>query len=81
MAVSVFQGGTSWADKARILPGMWESVIDSQSVRNAEDARNRALGDLQDASMEWQRAEVRCEGDHRIRPRMRVTLKYVEERW
>ena len=74
-------GGTSWSDEARILPGMWESVIDSQGVRDAEDARNRALGELQNASMEWQRAEVRCEGDHRIRPGMRVTLKYVGERF
>ena len=74
-------GGTSWSDEARILPGMWESVIDSQGVTDAEDARNRALGELQNASMEWQRAEVRCEGDHRIRPGMRVTLKYVGERF
>ena len=74
-------GGTSWSDEARILPGMWESVIDSQGVRDAEDARNRALGELQNASMEWQKAEVRCEGDHRIRPGMRVTLKYVGERF
>ena len=74
-------GGTGWSDEARILPGMWESVIDSQGVTDAEDARNRALGELQNASMEWQRAEVRCEGDHRIRPGMRVTLKYVGERF
>ncbi|MBD5448336.1 MAG: phage late control D family protein [Treponema sp.] len=74
-------GGTSWSDEARILPGMWESVIDSQGVTDAEDARNRALGELQNASMEWQRAEVRCEGDHRIQPGMRVTLKYVGERF
>ena len=74
-------GGTSWSDEARILPGMWESVIDSQGVSDAEDARNRAIGELQNASMEWQRAEVRCEGDHRIRPGMRVTLKYVGERF
>ncbi len=74
-------GGKSWSDEARILPGMWESVIDSQGVTDAEDARNRALGELQNASMEWQRAEVRCEGDHRIRPGMRVTLKYVGERF
>ena len=60
---------------------MWESVIDSQGVTDAEDARNRAIGELQNASMEWQRAEVRCEGDHRIRPGMRVTLKYVGERF
>ena len=74
-------GGTSWSDEARILPGMWESVIDSQGVTDAEDARNRARGELQNASLEWQRAEVRCEGDHRIRPGMRVTLKYVGERF
>ena len=74
-------GGTSWADEARIFPRFWESVIDSQGVRDAEDARNRALGELQNASMEWQRTEVRCEGDHRIRPGMRVTLKYVGERF
>ena len=74
-------GGRSWSDEARILPGMWESVIDSQGVRDAKDARNRALGELQNASMEWQKAEVRCEGDHRIRPGMRVTLKYVGERF
>ena len=80
--VSVKAGGsTSWSDEARIFPGMWESVIDSQGVTDAEDARNRALGELQNASMEWQRAEVRCEGDHRIRPGMRVTLKYVGERF
>ena len=74
-------GGRSWSDEARIFPGMWESVIDSQGVTDAEDARNRALGELQNASMEWQRAEVRCEGDQRIRPGMRVTLKYVGERF
>ncbi len=74
-------GGRSWADEARIFPGKWESVMDGQGVTDAEDARNRALGELQNASMEWQRAEVRCEGDHRIRPGMRVTLKYVGERF
>ncbi|MCM1234254.1 MAG: hypothetical protein NC489_29470, partial [Ruminococcus flavefaciens] len=35
----------------------WESVIDSQGVKDAEEARSRALGELQNASMEWQRAE------------------------
>lgn len=74
-------GGKSWADEARVLPGLWESVIDGQGVRDAEDARNRALGALQNASMEWQRAEARCAGDHRIRPGMRVTLKGVGERF
>lgn len=74
-------GGKSWAEEARVLPGLWESVVDSQGVSDSEDARNRALGELQNASMEWQRAEVKCEGDHRIRPGMRVTLKYVGERF
>ncbi len=74
-------GNRSWADEARILPGKWESVVDSQGVSDAEDARNRALGELQNASMEWQRAEVKCEGLYQAHPGMRATLKYVGERF
>lgn len=50
-------------------------------MKDAEEARNRVLGELQNASMEWQRAEVKCEGLYQAHPGMRATLKYVGERF
>lgn len=44
MIVITFRGGTSWADEVRILPDIWESVIDSQGVRDAEEREKAEKG-------------------------------------
>ena len=42
-----------------------------------EDAKNRAKGYLQNLSMTYQTGECKCEGNYRIHPGMRVSVKYV----
>ena len=72
-------GGRSWEDNSKVAGGRWHSTIMEESLRDREEAVVLAKAYLQNLSMQYQMAECKCEGDQRILPGMRVTVKYVGE--
>ena len=72
-------GGRSWEDNSKAAGGRWHSTIMAESLRDREEAVVLAKAYLQNLSMQYQMAECKCEGDQRILPGMRVTVKYVGE--
>ena len=72
-------GGRSWEDNSKAAGGRWHSTIMEESLRDREEAVVLAKAYLQNLSMQYQMAECKCEGDQRILPGMRVTVKYVGE--
>lgn len=72
-------GGRSWEDNSKAAGGRWHSTIMEESLRDREEAVVLAKAYLQNLSMQYQTAECKCEGDQRIFPGMRVTVKYVGE--
>ena len=72
-------GGRSWEDNSKAAGGRWHSTIMEESLRDREEAVVLAKAYLQNLSMQYQMAECKCEGDQRIFPGMRVTVKYVGE--
>ena len=72
-------GGRSWEDNSKAAGGRWHSTIMEESLRDREEAVVLAKAYLQNLSMQYQMVECKCEGDQRIFPGMRVTVKYVGE--
>ena len=72
-------GGRSWEDNSKAAGGRWHSTIMEESLRDREEAVVLAKAYLQNLSLQYQMAECKCEGDQRIFPGMRVTVKYVGE--
>ena len=72
-------GGRSWEDNSKAAGGRWHSTIMEESLRDREEAVVLAKAYLQNLSTQYQTAECKCEGDQRILPGMRVTVKYVGE--
>ena len=70
-------GGRSWEDNSKAAGGRWHSTIMEESLRDREEAVVLAKAYLQNLSMQYQMAECKCEGDQRILPGMRMTVKYV----
>ena len=54
-------------------------AVMEESLRDREEAVVLAKAYLQNLSMQYQMVECKCEGDQRILPGMRVTVKYVGE--
>ena len=54
-------------------------MFSADDVYDSEDAKNRAIGYLQNISVEYQTGVGKCEGNRYIFPGMRVTIKYVGE--
>ena len=67
-------GSKTWEKNSN---GVWETTILENDLFDNEDAKNRAKGYLQNISMEYQTGECKCEGNYRIHPGMRVSVKYV----
>ena len=72
-------GDSSWEDNSKGASGTWKAVFTADDVYDNEDAKNRAIGYLQNISMEYQTGVGKCEGNRHIFPGMRVTIKYVGE--
>ena len=56
-----------------------EGITGRDDLYDNEDAKNRAIGYLQNISMEYQTGVGKCEGNRHVFPGMRVTIKYVGE--
>ena len=72
-------GGKTWEDNSKGASGTWKTVFMADDVYDNEDAKKRAIGYLQNISMEYQTGVGKCEGNRHIFPGMRVTIKYVGE--
>ena len=70
-------GSKTWEKNSNGANGVWETTILENDLFDNEDAKNRAKGYLQNISMEYQTGECKCEGNYRIHPGMRVSVKYV----
>ena len=70
-------GSKTWEKNSNGANGVWETTILENDLFDNEDAKNRAKGYLQNISMEYQIGECKCEGNYRIHPGMRVSVKYV----
>lgn len=70
-------GSKTWEKNSKGADGVWESTIIENDLFDNEDAQNRAKGYLQNLSMTYQTGECKCEGNYRIHPGMRVSVKYV----
>ena len=72
-------GDSSWEDNSKGASGTWKAIFTADDLYDNEDAKNRAIGYLQNISMEYQTGVGKCEGNRYIFPGMRVTIKYVGE--
>ena len=72
-------GDSSWEDNSKGASGTWKAVFMADDLYDNEDAKNRAIGYLQNISVEYQTGVGKCEGNRHIFPGMRVTIKYVGE--
>ena len=72
-------GGKTWEDNSKGASGTWKTVFMADDLYDNEDAKNRAIGYLQNISMEYQTGVGKCEGNRHVFPGMRVTIKYVGE--
>lgn len=72
-------GDSSWEDNSKGASGTWKTVFMADDLYDNEDAKKRAIGYLQNISMEYQTGVGKCEGNRHIFPGMRVTMKYVGE--
>ena len=70
-------GSKTWEKNSKGADGVWESTIIENDLFDNEDAKNRAKGYLQNLSMTYQTGECKGEGNYRIHPGMRVSVKYV----
>ena len=70
-------GSKTWEKNSKGADGVWETTIIENDLFDNEDAKNRAKGYLQNLSMTYQTGECKCEGNYRIHPGMRVSVKYV----
>ena len=72
-------GGKTWEDNSKGASGTWKTVFMADDLYDNEDAKKRAIGYLQNISMEYQTGVGKCEGNRHVFPGMRVTIKYVGE--
>ena len=52
-----------------------------ENLHDNDDAKERAIGKLIESSFAYQTGTVKCEGDYRIHPGMRVNIKYVGKKF
>ncbi|WP_296855855.1 phage late control D family protein [Treponema sp.] len=74
-------GSKSWEDNSNGAGGKWNGVFVDGGLHDNDDAKARAMGKLIESSFAYQTGVAKCEGDYRIHPGMRVTLKYVGKKF
>jgi hypothetical protein len=71
-------GGTKdWTKVSKGGNGRYVSTQTNMSLKDSEDAKQMALGQLQTNSYKFGFARGKAEGNYKLRPGMRVTLKMV----
>jgi phage protein D len=80
--VPVKAGGSSdWTAVSKSGSGMWKSVVVADDLYDSDDAKNRAVGVMQNNSWLYAKAEGTGEGNYKLHPGMRVTIKYTGEKF
>ena len=74
-------GGKSWKDNAKNAAGIWKSIIVTDDLLDNDDAKNRALAEVYNHSMCFQTGVGKCEGNYKVHPGMRVSIKYVGKKY
>ncbi|MDR0312965.1 MAG: hypothetical protein LBI14_05150 [Treponema sp.] len=72
-------GAKSWADKAKSGDGQYADFRADLNCKDGDGAAQLALGILQNNSYAFGNAKGRGEGNYRLRPGMRVTVKTAGE--
>lgn len=70
-------GSNDWTKVSKGGNGKWVHNVIEKSVFDNEDAKNIALGILQQNSFRFITAEGKSEGTYKLLPGMHVTIKYV----
>jgi phage protein D len=72
-------GGKDWTGVSKGGKGNYEEVRINQNIKDAEDAKRLAIGTLQKNSYRFSKAAGGGEGNYKLRPGMRVTIKMTGE--
>lgn len=70
-------GSKSWEDNSKGAGGNWKSTFIEDDLFDNDDAKNRAIGKLMNTSFEYQTGVAKGEGNYKVHPGMRVSIKYV----
>jgi murein DD-endopeptidase MepM/ murein hydrolase activator NlpD len=70
-------GDKDWTKISKGGDEKYRSLVSDMRISDVADAKERAKGILQKYSFLFSRARGKCEGNYRIRPGMRVTVKGV----
>jgi phage protein D len=74
-------GSNDWTKSSKGGSGKFTGYVSDLRLYDTDDAKNRAIGLLQKNSFQFGYARGKCEGNYKIRPGMRVTLKMVGEKF
>ncbi len=74
-------GSNDWTKVSKGGGGKFSGYVSDLMIYDADDAKQRAIGHLQKNSFRFGRAQGKCEGNYKIRPGMRVTVKMVGEKF
>ncbi len=70
-------GSNDWTSCSKGGNGMWINNIIDESILDEDDAKNVAIGSLQDNSYKFITARGKAEGTYKLLPGMTVSIKYV----
>ena len=74
-------GSNTWENNSKGAGGKWKSTYTSGDLFDNDDAKNRAIGILMNKSFNYQTCIAKSEGNYNVHPGMRVTMKYVGEKY
>jgi murein DD-endopeptidase MepM/ murein hydrolase activator NlpD len=70
-------GDKNWTQVSKGGNGKFTGLVSDMSIADTADAKERAKGMLQKNSFWFSQARAKTEGNYKIRPGMRVTLKMI----
>jgi phage protein D len=70
-------GDKNWTQVSKGGSGKFTGLVSDMSIADTADAKERAKGILQKNSFWFSQARAKTEGNYKIRPGMRVTLKMI----
>ena len=73
------EGSKDWTDVSKVGSGLFSGTKMDLSLKDTDDAKKIALGKLQTNSYSFGFAEGKGEGNYKLRPGVRVTVKMVGE--
>lgn len=74
-------GSNTWDKNSKGAGGKWASNFYADDLFDNDDAKNRAIGELMNTSFKYQTCIAKGEGNYKALPGMRVSMKYVGEKF